>query len=77
MRFKEALEEARNNRAASVIGSSDSRTATAKVMVTVTRTTPVQINLSQDQAAATRVVRAAARRVITQHRDEIEALAYK
>ena len=38
---------------------------------------PVKIDLSEDRAAATRVVRTAARRVINQHRDEIEALAYK
>jgi len=38
---------------------------------------PVHIDLDEDRAAATRVVRSAARRVINQHLDEIEALAYK
>lgn len=40
-------------------------------------TQPVDIDLKGDEVAAERVVTNAARRVISQHRDEIEALAYK
>lgn len=38
---------------------------------------PVNINLSEDPEASARLIRASLRRVIKQHRDEIEALAYK
>lgn len=38
---------------------------------------PVKIDLNEDPEASARLVRAAARRVIKQHKDEIEALAYK
>lgn len=76
MKFKEALEEARRRSARGTINVRAGEISDG-VNVAIGTTRPVQINLSQDQAAASRVVRAAARRVIAQHRDEIEALAYK
>lgn len=68
-KFQIALEEARKK--------ADVGNAVRVEIKGATVARPVQINLSQDKVAANRVVRAAARRVIAKHRDEIEALAYK
>lgn len=38
---------------------------------------PINIDLSEDPEASARLIRASVRRVIKDHRDEIEALAYK
>lgn len=70
-KFQAALEEERRKALLSNRASSTAGTGTCPP------TRPVQINLTKDKVAGGRVIRAAARRVIEQHRDEIEALAYK
>ncbi|ENU60697.1 hypothetical protein [Acinetobacter guillouiae] len=81
IRFQDALNEARAlSRQQDNVAVVEVRRGDDVSGVVVRRTEsvrPVIINLSEDRVAATRVVRTAARRVINQHRDEIEALAYK